>query len=109
MSSPTPADGVLVRPEAVTALAGELSVLAAELSDDADLCRAAARSLSAALDGVDGWTAGATAAAWAGLAEVLADRADALAAILTGAVRAYLTADDRLAAHIGSGRTAGPR
>jgi hypothetical protein len=104
MSSPTPADTVLVRPEAVTALAVELSALAAELSDDAEHCRAAAGSLSTALDGDDGWTAGAAATAWAGLEEVLAERTAALARTLTAAVQAYLEADARIAIGIDSGR-----
>jgi hypothetical protein len=108
MSSPVPAEAVLLRPEGVTALARELAALAAELSDDADLCRGAAGSLSVALDGDDGWTAGAAATAWAGLEDLLAGRADALAGILTGAVQAWLAADARIGAGILSGWP-GPR
>ena len=109
MSSPTPADTVLVRPEAVTALAGELAALAAELSADADLCRVSAGMLSAALDGDEGWTAGAAATAWAGLEELLAEQTAAVAATLTAAVQAYLAEDARIAGGIGSGRPGMPR
>jgi hypothetical protein len=88
----------------VTALASELTALAAELHDDADRCRAAAGSLSAALDGGPGWTAGAAATAWAGLEDVLADQAAALARTLAAAVQAYLDEDTRIAAGIGDHR-----
>jgi hypothetical protein len=109
MSSPTPADTVLVRPDVVTALAGELVALAAELSDDADRCRATAGALATALDGDEGWTAGAAATAWAGLEELLAEQTAALAATLTAAVQAYLAEDARIAGEIGSGRPGMPR
>lgn len=109
MSSPTAAEAVLVRPEAVTALAGELAALAAELSDDADHCRVAADALSTALDGDEGWTAGAAAMAWAGLEEVLAEQTAALAGTLTAAVQAYLAADARIAGGVGGGRPELPR
>jgi hypothetical protein len=109
MSSPTTAETVLVRLEAVTALAGELAALAAELSDDADRCRSAAGALSTALDGDEGWTAGAAATAWAGLEELLAEQTAALAATLTAAVQAYLDEDARIAGGIGSGRPEMPR
>ena len=109
MSSPAPADALLLRPEAVAALAGELTALAAELADDADLCRAGAGALSSALDGHEGWTAGAAATAWAGLEEVLAEQTVALAGTLTAAVQASLAADARIATGIGVGRPEMPR
>lgn len=104
MTSPSPADPVLVRPAAVSALADDLTGLAAELLDDADGCRGAARSLSAAIEGEQGWSAAAAATAWAGLAELLADLAGALGRTLDAAVHAYLAADGRIAAGIGDPR-----
>ncbi|SNR39141.1 hypothetical protein [Blastococcus mobilis] len=109
MSTPTAVEAVLVHPEGVTALAAELTVLAAELSDDADRCRAAAGALTSALDGDDGWTAGAAATAWAGLEELLAEQAAALAGTLTGAVQSYLAEDARIARGTGPGRSGVPR
>jgi|tagenome__1003787_1003787.scaffolds.fasta_scaffold18057259_1 hypothetical protein len=109
MSSPTAADHVLIRPEAVTGLASELTALAAELACDADGCRASAGALSTALDGHDGWTAAAAATAWAGLEELLADQTAALARTLTAALDAYLAADARIAGGIDPGRPEMPR
>lgn len=109
MSSPIPAEVVLVRPGAVTALAGELTVLAAELSDDAHRCRAVAGSLSAALEGREGWSAGAAATAWAGLEEVLAERTAALAETLVAVVRAYVAEDVWLATGMKPGPAGAPR
>ncbi len=109
MSSPIPAEVVLVRPEGVTALADELTALAAELSDDADRCRTAAGALVRALDGDDGWTAGAVATAWARLEELLAEQTAALARTFTAAVQAYLAEDTRISGEIGSGRREVPR
>ena len=108
MSSPSPADALLLRPDAVTAFADELTALAAELLDDVDSCRGAAGSVSRALDGDDGWTAGAAATAWAGLEEVLAEQTAALARTMTGAVQAYLDHDAGIAGGIG-GQPRGPR
>lgn len=104
MTSPSPAEPVLVRPQALGALAGELSGLATELSGDADRCRVAAGWLSAALEGEDGWSAGAVATAWADLEEVLAARTEALAQTVSGAVQAYLDEDARLAGWTGRRR-----
>jgi hypothetical protein len=101
MTSPSPADLVLVHPEALASLAGELTGLATELLDDADRCRAAAGSLSTALDGEEGWSAGAAGTAWAGLGEVLAERTSALAQTVDGAVQAYVDEDARLAGWMG--------
>ncbi|TQN37744.1 hypothetical protein FHU33_4410 [Blastococcus colisei] len=104
MTSPSPPDVVVVQPAAVTALAVELTGLAAELLDDADGCREAAGSLSAALEGNQGWTAGAAATAWARLEEVLAEQTTALSRTLAAAVEAYLDEDARIAGRIGDGR-----
>ena len=104
MTSPSPPDPVLVRPAAVTALAGDLTGLAAELLDDADTCRGAARSMTTALEGEPGWSAGAAATAWAGLTAGLADQASALARTLGDTVQAYLAEDGRIARGIGDPR-----
>jgi hypothetical protein len=104
MTSPSPADSVLVHPQALAALADELTGLATELLDDADRCRVAAGSLSTALDGQEGWSAGAAGTAWAGLEEVLAERAAALAQTVSGAVQAYLDEDARIAGRMGRPR-----
>ena len=108
MSPPVPADALLLRPDAVLALAGELSVLAAALHDDADSCRVAARAIARALDDHDGWTAGAAATAWAGLGEVLAEQTAALAGTVSGAVEASLDHDAGMAGGIGV-QPRGPR
>jgi hypothetical protein len=103
MSSPTPVEPLVLEPGAVTALAAELTVLAAELSDDAGTCRAAAGSFSAALEGHEGWTACAAVTAWAGLEDLLARETDALAGMLTAAVQASLAEDSALAARMAPG------
>jgi hypothetical protein len=105
MSSPHP---LLLRPDAVAALADELTVLAAELKDDAERCRGTAGSFARALDGDDGWTAGVAATAWAGLGDVLAERTADLARTVAGAVRATLDHDAGIAGGIG-GQPRGPR
>jgi hypothetical protein len=93
---------ISVQLDAVDALAAELAALAAQLGDEEELCRTTARSLSTALDGYEGWTAGATATAWASLAGVVAARTSAVAATLTGATAAYRAADAALSQGIGS-------
>lgn len=103
MTSPSPAPAVLVVPQAVAGVAQELAGLATALSEDADNCRVAAGALSAALDGEDGWAAGAAGRAWADLGEVLAQQAAALAQTLSAAVQAYLDEDDRLAGRVAGG------
>jgi hypothetical protein len=101
MTSPRAADFVLVSPADLASLADELAGLATELSDDAHRCRTAAGGLSTALEGEEGWTAGAAGTAWAGLEEVLAGRTSALAHTLAGAVRSYLDEDARTAGWMG--------
>ena len=104
MTSPRGADFVLVSPGGLAALADELAGLATEWSEDADRCRTAARGLSTALDGEEGWTAGAAGTAWSGLEEVLAGRTSALAQTVAGAVQSYLDEDARTAGWIGRRR-----
>jgi hypothetical protein len=88
-----------VRPDAVEALAIELGALAAELTEDAELARSAAASFPVALDGHEGWAAGATAVAWACLYAVLAARTSALSGTLSAAAAAYVAEDAALAGH----------
>ena len=92
---------ISVQLDAVDALAAELTALAAELGEEDGLCRSTAASLSAALEGHEGWTAGATATAWGALAGVVAARTSAVATTLTGATAAYRAADAALAQGIG--------
>src|SRR5688500_12840840 len=112
MSPPNPAEpgtaeSISVRPAALQALAAELTALAGDLDQDAELCRAAVHSFTAALGDVEGWTAGAAATAWASLEEVLADGARALAGTLSAAVARYAAEDHSLSACIRSGRSSG--
>jgi hypothetical protein len=107
MSLPTDGTALSVRPEAVTALAAELTALGGELSDDAALCHAAAASLYAALSADEGWAAGSAATAWARLTDAVAQRSAAVAATLLGALAAYRTADASLASRIPGGTEAG--
>jgi hypothetical protein len=107
MSSP-----IAVEPDVVEGLAAELSALAAELADDAALCRSTAISLDAALGGQEGWTAGAAGTGWAALAQVVADRADAVAASLVAAMAAYRAAEATISEQIAPGTRphgSGPR
>jgi len=102
---------ISVQLDAVDALAVELAALSAELGEEEGLCRSTARSLTAALEGHEGWTAGATATAWAALVAVVSARTAAVAATLTGATAAYRAADAALSEGIGSRRPGpvGPR
>ncbi len=97
---------ISVHLDEVGALAAELAALAAELDDDARMCRSTATRLADALGGQEGWRAGALATAWGALAAVVADRAGAVAASLVAATVAYRDADAALA---GSLATADPR
>lgn len=107
MSHPLPGGSFTVVPDGLTALADELATLAAALTEDADRARSAAAALPEALGGPEGWSAGATATAWACLYDLLAGRTSALAGALRAAVAAYLAEDTALAGSFGSGR--GPR
>ena len=108
MSPPLPADALVLRPDEVAALADELTALAAELQDAADRCRGAGGSVLRALEGHDGWTAGAAATAWAGLHDVLAGRTVVLARTVSGAVQASLEHDAGIAGGIAP-QPRGPR
>jgi DNA-binding IclR family transcriptional regulator len=109
MSSPSPAEPILVRPAFLESLAAELSALAGELATDADLCRSTGHSLLAALGDVEGWTAQAATTTWAALQELLADGTAALARSFLATAADYAEHDGSLGRRIAAGRTAGPR
>jgi hypothetical protein len=102
MSMPTPASRFTIEPAAVEALAAELGALAAQLSGDADAARSAAAAFHVALDGEEGWSAGAAATAWASVEDILARRTGALADTLLAAVTAYRAEDVALAERVGA-------
>ena len=103
MSHPLPGTSFTVVPDAVTALADELAILAVQLTEDVARTRSAAGSFPEALEGHEGWAAGATATSWAGLCDVLASRTGALAGTLRAAVAAYVAEDAALAGSFRSG------
>jgi hypothetical protein len=103
VSHPLPGESFTVVPAAVTALADELALLAAQLTEDVQWARSAAGSFPEALGGHEGWAAGATATSWAELYDVLASRTGALAGTLRAAVAAYVAEDAALAGSFRSG------
>ncbi len=84
---------ITVQLDALEALAGELTALAGELSDDAERCSSAAGALHAGLSGDEGLTATCAATAWSALTSALADATRAVAATLVAAVTAYRAAE----------------
>lgn len=96
---------ISVQIDALQGLAGELAALAAELHDDAELCRSAASALYTALDGDEGWTSGGAAVAWGALTGVVADRTAAVAGTLGAAAVAYRAADATLAGDVAGRRS----
>ena len=104
MSTPDPADEISVRPAALHVLAAELSVLAGELADDADLCRSTGHSFLSALGDREGWPAHAAARTWAGVQALLAENTAALARTLDDVAGHQAAHDQALAARIGAGR-----
>ena len=92
--------GITVQLDEVGVLAAELSRLAAELDDEARICRSAGARLREALGGDVGWRAGALAGSWEDLAKVVATRAGAVAAMLASAAVAYRDGDAALAARL---------
>lgn len=83
--------------DAMDALATELAGLAAELAEDAQLCRSTAVSLGTAVSGGVGQRAGAAGSGWAATLELLGRQAGALATTLSAAVDSYRMADATLA------------
>jgi hypothetical protein len=92
--------GITVHLDEVGMLAAELSGLAAELDDEARICRSAGARLREALGGDVGWRAGALAGGWEDLARVVAARAGAVAAMLASATVAYRDGDAAVAAGV---------
>lgn len=95
MSSP-----VTILLDSVTALAEELRATSTDLAGEAADCRSATAVLGAALPGAVGSQAATTAAAWAGLTELLAGQCAALAGTLLAAVDSYRATDAALAAAV---------
>ena len=95
---------ISVQLDALEALAGELTALAAELADDADRCAGAASTLARALGGGEGLTAGSAATTWSTLTRAVADGIRAMAGVLTAALAAYRAAEHSRAARIGGFR-----
>jgi hypothetical protein len=89
--------GITVHLDAVSALAADLAQLAAELDDGARMCRSTAVRLADALGGPEGWRAGVLATSWGALADLVAERAGAVAASLLAATVAYRDADAAVA------------
>ena len=106
-AEPGPTEPISVQPAALEGLAAELSALAAELAQDADLCRSAAHTFPTALGDGAGRAAVDCVAAWAALEETLADGARSLGATLSAAVAGYADEDYSLSARIRSGRSYG--
>jgi hypothetical protein len=92
--------------DAIDALAAELAGLAAELTEDAQLCRSTAVSLGTAVSGGTGERAGTAGSGWAVTLELLGRRTGALAATLSAAVDSYRMADATLADRVLARRSA---
>ena len=84
---------ISVQLDALDALAGELTALAGDLSDDADRCASAAGALAAGLNRDEGLTAAWGANRWAALARAVAEATHAVGATLGAAVTAYRAAE----------------
>jgi hypothetical protein len=87
---------VSVELRAVSDLAEELAVLAAELATEVDLCRSATSTVDAVVDGETAASAHELGAAWAGLVDAIARGTDAVAVTLRAAVHSYRLADAAL-------------
>ena len=92
--------------DAIDALAAELAGLAAELTEDAQLCRSTAVSLGTAVSGGTGERAGTAGSGWTVTLELLGRRTGALAATLSAAVDSYRMADATLADRVLARRSA---
>jgi uncharacterized protein YukE len=92
--------------DSLDALAGELTALAGELSDDADRCASAAGALAAGLNRDEGLTAAWAAGRWAALARAVAEATHAVGATLGAAVSSYRAAEAARAESIGHRRLA---
>ena len=95
---------ISVQLDALDALAGELTALAGELSDDADRCASAAGALAAGLNRDEGLTAAGAAGTWAALARAVAEATHAVGTTLGAAVVSYRAAEAARADSIGRRR-----
>ena len=91
---------LVVQLDALDALAAELAALGTELADDELVCRSCARTLGTALSGPPGETAARAGLAWTALLAALAERASAVAAMLSASVAAYRAVDAAAAARV---------
>ncbi|PWW21600.1 hypothetical protein JD79_00735 [Geodermatophilus normandii] len=99
---------IAIQLDAVQALGEELAALAAELSDDADLCGSTAVSLATAAPGEVSEQAGATGQLWAVLVADLVAGAQAASTALLGAVLSYRLADAAVSDRVLAARAALP-
>ncbi|GAB3317154.1 hypothetical protein GCM10027451_34770 [Geodermatophilus aquaeductus] len=99
---------IAIQLDAVQALGEELAALAAELSDDADLCGSTAVSLATAAPGEVSDQAGATGQLWAVLVADLVAGARAASTALLEAVRSYRLADAAVSDRVLAARAALP-
>jgi uncharacterized protein YukE len=83
--------------DAIDALAEELSGLATELTDDAQLCRSTSVSLGTALGGAAGERAGAAGTGWGTVLDLVAQHTGDLAQTLRAVVDSYRLTDASLA------------
>jgi hypothetical protein len=89
-----------VQLDALEALAGELTALAGELSDQGDRCASTVGGLLAGLSGDACLDAIGAARAWAALAHAVADGTRVVGATLSAAVAAYRAAEAERAERI---------
>jgi hypothetical protein len=94
---------ISVQLDALAALLAELTVLGAELGEEARLTGATGRSLGTALAGPVGADAAAAGAGWDDVLTTLAARTMAVAATLDAALAGYRAADAGLAGRIDPG------
>jgi hypothetical protein len=95
---------ISVQLDSLDALAGELTALAGELSDDADRCASAAGALATGLNRDEGLTAAWAGSRWAVLARAVAETTHAVGATLGAAVTSYRAAEAVRAESIGRRR-----
>ena len=83
--------------DAIDALAVELTLLAAELGEDARLCRSTAAALGTSVTGETGERAGAAGTGWGSVLDLVAGHTGRLATTLHEAVASYRMTDAVLA------------
>ncbi|RBY74662.1 hypothetical protein DQ238_21505 [Geodermatophilus sp. TF02-6] len=102
---------ITVEPDAVDALATDLTGLAGEMARGADTCRSAATAFGAALGGDVGAAASSAARAWSASLDSLAQHVGTISAALVSLAAEYRVADAALAAGLDDSRrpAGGPR